>query len=92
MKIYHEASHDTPKISFFVRNINGKDIRIKLVRKSLICRLLSKNESVILGRTIYARNKTVTKKVFNRAVVRMNELYKVGVLNYVLKWIKDKFK
>lgn len=85
MRIYHETEFHIPRISYFYRNINGRETQIKLVRNSLICYLTTKNETIIFRSTIYARDKTVSRKVFNRAVERMRELDRIGLFRYCLK-------
>lgn len=79
-----------PKISFVHRVINGKDTKIKIVRNSLICHLTTENETIIFGNTIYARNKIVTQKVFNRALERIKERNRVGTIRYILNVYKTR--
>lgn len=81
----------SPKISYFNRVINGKEKRIKLVRDSLICQLTNCRETVIIGNTIFARKRIVSRKVFNRALERMAVRNKMGTIRYIWKCLTERF-
>jgi hypothetical protein len=72
-----------PKVSVETFVINGQSVKIKIVRDSKICRLLTDDEYVIIGHTIYVRGKLLIQRVIRNGLeeIAKTSLWKIRLLN-----------
>ena len=72
-----------PKTSKLLVKIGHKEFFIKIVRNSWICRLFSKHAVLVLGNTVYVRDKVMVRKVLFTSLFMLQKQAKIGKLKYL---------
>lgn len=60
-----------PKVSTAIHNVRGRARRIRVVRRSMLCRLLNNRESVVVGNTIFVRAPLLTQRVLRKGITKI---------------------
>lgn len=56
------------RINTATHTFNGVKVTVKVVRESLLCRLTSRSEFIIIGNTIHVRGRFLTGKILTAAM------------------------